>query len=91
MEQNNGELGIEHLLLSNKYGDYNELQMLCPAFEELTQYDLNKPVAEFADKAITGSIDIDAEWDNYVSSWRKAGGDLKIQLSTEWYNREYKK
>lgn len=91
MEQNNGELGMEHLLLSNQYGGYNELKLLCPSFAELAQYDLSKPVLEFTDKAITGAVDIDAEWDNYVASWRKAGGDLKIQLATEWYENVYSK
>ena len=38
-----------------------------------------------------GTVDIDAEWDNYVSSWRKAGGDVKIRLMTEWYENEYMK
>ncbi|MDR1636085.1 MAG: hypothetical protein LBR93_01980 [Treponema sp.] len=48
-------------------------------------------VAEFTDKAITGAINIDAEWDAYIRNLRRMGGDRKIQLSTEWYNRTFKK
>ncbi len=85
MEQNFGQQGMEDLMLSNQCGSYNELDLYCPVFTQLQKYDLAKPVQEFTDKAITGAIDIDAEWDNYVAGWRKAGGDEKIRLSTEWY------
>ena len=36
---------------------------------------LQTMTAEFFAKAVTGNIDIDAEWDDYVSKWMKAGGD----------------
>lgn len=85
MEQNFGEQGIRDLMLSNECGSYNELDLYCPIFTQLQKYDLNKSVQEFTDKAITGAVDIDSEWDNYVAGWRKAGGDEKIRLSTEWY------
>jgi ABC-type glycerol-3-phosphate transport system substrate-binding protein len=39
---------------------------------------LNSIHDEFYLNAVTGQIDIDAEWDNYVSSWRKNGGDELI-------------
>lgn len=90
MKQSFGEQGMHDLMLSNETGSYNELDLYCPIFEELLKYDFMKSVKEFTDKAITGAIDIEAEWDNYVASWRKAGGDEKIRLSTEWYiNSEY--
>lgn len=92
LKQSFGEQGMKDLMLSNKTGSYNELDLYCPIFEELLKYDYTKPVKEFTDKAITGAIDIEAEWDNYVASWRKMGGDEKIKLSTEWYkNSEYYK
>ena len=31
--------------------------------------------SEFTMKAITGAINIDAEWDDFVSMWRRSGGD----------------
>ena len=31
--------------------------------------------AEFFAKAVTGEIDIDAEWDDYVARWMEAGGN----------------
>lgn len=87
MAQNFGEQGMDTLALSNECGGYNDLELYCPIFSELQKYDLTKPVQEFTDKAITGAIDIDAEWDNYVAKWRQAGGDEKIKLSTEWYQQ----
>jgi len=91
LAQSFGDLGMEHLSMSNAYGAYNELDLFCPIFTELNQYDLVTPVQEFTDKVITGELDVDAEWDNFVKRWRSAGGDLKIQLATEWYNTQYAK
>jgi len=91
LSQSFGDLGMEHLRLSGEYGSYNTLELYCPIFTELSQYDLTSPVAEFVDKVITGELDLDAEWDNFVANWRKAGGDLKIKLSTDWYNNVYTK
>jgi putative aldouronate transport system substrate-binding protein len=91
LAQSFGDLGMQHLAKATSCGAYNELELYCPVFEELSQYDFNKPVAEFTDKAITGAINIDAEWDGYIRNLRRMGGDRKIQLSTEWYNGEYKK
>ena len=89
LEQSFGKLGMEHLALATKYGAYNDLELFCPIFEELSQYDFDKIVSEYTDKAITGQVDIDATWDGYIQSLRQAGGDLKIQLSTDWYNNEF--
>jgi putative aldouronate transport system substrate-binding protein len=89
LAQSFGELGMEHLGMATRYGGYNELELYCPVFEELSQYDYEKLVSEFTDKAITGVIDIDAEWDNYVRNFRRSGGDRKIELSTKWYNETY--
>ena len=36
---------------------------------------LQTMAAEFFAKAVTGEIDIDAEWDNYVANWMAAGGN----------------
>lgn len=85
MAQNFGEQGMKDLMLSDECGSYDNLELYCPQFTELQTYDLAKPVQEFTDKAITGAIDIDKEWDNYVKTWRKSGGDEKIKLSTKWY------
>lgn len=85
LEQNFGEVGMNDLMLSNKYGTYDDLELYCPVFSELLRYDFTKTVQEFTDKAITGAIDIESQWENYVALWRRAGGDEKIRLSTEWY------
>lgn len=34
---------------------------------------------EFFFKGLTGTIDIDAEWDTYVSKWRNSGGDELLE------------
>jgi len=91
LAQSFGDLGMEHLNMANTYGAYNELELFCPIFTELSQYDLITPVQEFTDKVITGELDVDAEWDNFVKRWRSAGGDLKIKLATEWYNTQFGK
>lgn len=91
LAQSFGDLGMEHLNMANTYGAYNELELFCPIFTELSQYDLITPVQEFTDKVITGELDVDAEWDNFVKRWRSAGGDLKIKLATEWYNTQFAK
>lgn len=36
---------------------------------------LGTMVVEFKMNAITGKVDIDEEWDNYVKTWRESGGD----------------
>ena len=91
LEQSFGELGMEHLRLATEYGAYNDLELFCPIFEELSQYDFAKIVEEYTDKAITGEVDIDATWDDYIKNLRQMGGDLKIKLSTDWYNNVYMK
>jgi len=85
MAQSYGEGGMKDLALADASGSYNELDLYSPTFTELQKYDLLKSVQEFTDKAIIGAIDVDAEWDKYVTSWRRAGGDEQIRLRTQWY------
>ena len=40
-----------------------------------TEGELKSIENEFFWKAILGEIDIDKEWDGYVASWKKNGGD----------------
>lgn len=87
LAQSYGEQGMQDLALATKCGSYNTLNLYCPTFTELSQYDFEKSVQEFTDRAIVGEIDIDAEWDSYVANWRKNGGNEKIRLSTEWYKK----
>lgn len=84
-----GEASLEALKTATEYGMYDELELLAPYFPELAMYDLNTPVYEFRDKAIMGLVDVDAEWDNYVAGWLKAGGEERIRLMTEWYHDVY--
>ena len=52
-------------------------------FNETNHKDLNSRygaaldtmVVEFKMNAITGKVDIDEEWDDYVKTWRESGGD----------------
>ena len=91
MRQAWGETGLSFLNKSNTCGGYDEVDMLAPFFPELSMYDLESPVVEFRDLAIMGRVNIDTEWDNYVRRWRNAGGNDQIRLTTQWYNRSYKK
>lgn len=86
LKESYGDLAMQQMKLALESGVFDEIKMTAPYFQELADYDLESGVREFRDKAIVGQIDIDAEWDNYVSTWRRAGGDKFIQLHTEWYN-----
>ncbi len=86
-----GERGMQDYEMSNKYGMYDEIDMKAPYFSELEDYDLNSMVLAFRDNAIMGKIDIDAEWDKYVESWKNAGGNVWIEKYTEYYNETFVK
>jgi ABC-type glycerol-3-phosphate transport system substrate-binding protein len=87
MRQAWGDTGLAFLNKSSVSGGYDEIDMLAPYFPELALYDLDQPVLEFRDLAVLGKVNIDSEWDNYVKRWRNAGGNEKIRLTTEWYNK----
>jgi len=91
MRQAWGDTGLSFLNKSNVSGGYDEVDMLTPYFPELAMYDLDSSVNEFRDLAIMGKVNIDTEWNNYVQRWRNAGGNEKIRLTTDWYNKNYKK
>jgi putative aldouronate transport system substrate-binding protein len=91
MRQTWGDTGLSFLNKANVSGGYDEIDMLVPYFPELGAFDLERPVNEVRDLAIMGKVNIDAEWNNYVTRWRNAGGNEKIRLTTEWYNKNYKK
>lgn len=85
-----GADAIAHWDFSNQCGMYDYLNMYAPYFSDLADYDIDSMVASFRDNAIMGLIDIDTEWDEYVSDWKKAGGDLWIELHSKWYNEVFK-
>lgn len=89
LEESWGADAIEHWQFSNECGMYDYIAMYAPYFPELADYDLDSMVSSFRDNAIMGLIDIDAEWDTYVADWKKAGGDLWIELHSDWYNDEF--
>lgn len=91
LKQSYGDLAMKQMDLALRSGVFDEIRITAPYFQELADYDLDSKVKEFRDKAIIGQINIDAEWDNFIKSWRKAGGDKFIQLHTEWYNKTNKK
>jgi hypothetical protein len=41
---------------------------------------------EFMWQAVVGQIDIDAEWDNYVATWMRAGGEEVIEEAQAAYD-----
>jgi putative aldouronate transport system substrate-binding protein len=89
--QTYGDTGLSFFKKSEESGGYDEIALLTPYFPELALYDLNQPVDEFRDLAIMGKVDIDAEWNDYVNRWKNAGGNESIRLTTDWYNKKYKK
>jgi putative aldouronate transport system substrate-binding protein len=54
--------------------DYYDLNHVSKA-QELSNAEMDTIVTEFFFNAITGKVDIDAEWDTYVQNWNKAGGE----------------
>ncbi len=52
-------------------GTYDEMKVDAAEMDKLTK--------EFFFNAITGEIDIDAEWDNYVQKWMDLGGKLQTE------------
>lgn len=42
-------------------------------------------------KVITGKEDVDAAFDNFVSEWKRRGGDAAIKEATDWYHSFHKK
>lgn len=85
-----GEAGVRNYQAALNYGGYDPILLKVPAFPDLDKYDYNKMRTEFDFNAIVGKIDIEAEWDSYIESFRKNGGDLLIKSLTDWYNNEYK-
>ena len=84
-----GADAIRDWQFSNECGMYDYAAMYEPYFSELADYDLDSIVCTFRDNAIMGLIDIDAEWDTFVESWKNAGGNKWIELHTDWYNNEF--
>jgi len=79
--------------LSNYFIDYTEKHAVRPYKSDeftITKYteidnkykaDLKTIYDEFYYNALTGRIDVDAEWDNYVKKWLAAGGaELQAEL-----------
>lgn len=46
----------------------------------------DKVSEEFFLKALVGDVDIDAEWDAYVTKWLKAGGQERVEAKQEAWN-----
>lgn len=89
MAQTWGEDGLEALDMSAELGFYDDVVMTAPYFVDLADFDVEAVAIAFRDNAIMGKVDIDAEWDAYVKNWRKAGGDLWIELYTEYYEENF--
>jgi hypothetical protein len=39
-------------------------------------------------KVITGKLDLDTGFENFVAEWKKRGGDQAIKEATEWYKKK---
>ena len=57
--------------------------------EIMTQYstDINTEAESWRDKFITGEKDIDAEWDNYISTLKGLGLEKFIEVQQSAYDR----
>jgi ABC-type glycerol-3-phosphate transport system substrate-binding protein len=42
-------------------------------------------------KIMTGKVDADKGFDDFVADWKKRGGDAAIKEATDWYNKNVKK
>jgi putative aldouronate transport system substrate-binding protein len=42
-------------------------------------------------KVITGKEELDPAFDNFVTEWKRRGGEDAIKEATEWYNQFHKK
>lgn len=69
----NKDKGMKLLIRPYKYDFFNETNYKT-LYSTLGQK-LQTIVDEFTFKAITGEIDVEASWDNYVKQWRTNGGD----------------
>ncbi|WP_026011350.1 extracellular solute-binding protein [Paenibacillus sp. OSY-SE] len=49
--------------------------------------DINKYIAEMRVKFITGKLDLDAEWDNYVATLNKMGAEKYVEIKRAQYER----
>jgi putative aldouronate transport system substrate-binding protein len=90
LKQSWGDDGVAQLKMSEQLGKYDTVALQAPYFLELAKYDLDTQERTFRNKAIIGQLDIDKEWDNFVATWRKAGGNEWIRLYTEWYKTQKK-
>lgn len=90
LEQSWGAPAMEHLALSEQYGDYDEIALASPEFPQLADYDLESLQDEYRNKVIMNQVDLDETWDDYVETWRSSGGNEWISLHTEWYETTQK-
>lgn len=84
--------GKEALVQGNFQSNYKVVQQLIPSgtpIEAKAKFgaDVEKIEEEFFLNTVTGIWDIDAEWDNYVNKWYKAGGDKITDEVNEIYNQ----
>ncbi|HEY8420156.1 MAG TPA: hypothetical protein VIL05_00240 [Thermoclostridium sp.] len=75
---------------------YNVVEQLIPSGTPIaakTEYgaDVEKIEKEFFLNTITGVWDVEAEWDNYLARWYKAGGQkIEDEVNDIYYNKLHK-
>lgn len=85
--------GREAQVMEEFQSTYNVVEQLIPsgtpiAAKEEFGADVEKIEEEFFLNTITGIWDIDAEWDNYVARWYKAGGEkIEQEVNDIYYNQ----
>ncbi|MFR8088818.1 MAG: hypothetical protein ACLU6B_10005 [Lachnospirales bacterium] len=89
LTQSWGEDAMDQLKLSEEYGTNDSLYVSSPVFSELADYDLDTYVAQYRDQVIMGQVNLDDTWEEYVQGWKDAGGQVWMDLYTEWYNTSY--
>jgi hypothetical protein len=76
---------------SHTYALENQVQLPIlynPALNEelkTISADINRLEAEFAYRAVTASIDVDAEWDKYLAEWKQKGGQRLVDEVSRLY------
>ncbi|WP_248930083.1 hypothetical protein [Paenibacillus hamazuiensis] len=91
-EQFKLSFGNEAAVQANIQKSYKTTDQLIPAGTIIQSYsefgaDVKKIEDEFFIKAITGSWDVQTEWDNYVKRWNAAGGDKITKEVNEAYQK----
>jgi putative aldouronate transport system substrate-binding protein len=83
------QLKADAFNLAEKFGK-GPLLEATPALPSLSEYsaDLGKWRDEITAKLILGQVPFEEGWNNFVSEWKKRGGQKQIDEMNEWYKKK---